>query len=40
MAEMLLRKSAVRWYLIFQLHLTSVSALPWETESRKLHLFT
>ena len=37
---MLLRKQAVKWYFIFPPHLTSAAALPGETESRKLHLFT
>jgi len=37
---MLLRKQAVKWYFIFPPHLTSAAALPGETESRKLNLFT
>jgi len=37
---MLLRKQAVKWYFIFPPHVTSAAALPGETESRKLHLFT
>jgi len=37
---MLLRKQAVKQYFTFSPHLTSAAALPGETESRKLRLFT
>jgi len=40
MAEMLLRKWAVKRYFISLPYLTAASALPGETESQKLRLFT
>jgi len=34
------RKVIIEWYFIFPPHLTSASALPGETESQKLRVFT